>query len=476
MRPTEALQGVRMIGFRSVLDRHEAGELNQIEAGELLGISERTFRRWCRRYEEDGESGLLDRRLGRPSPKRVPADDESEIERLYRTRYRGFTARHFHEHLVRDHLCRWSYTWTKLFLQSRGLLERAARRGAHRRKRPRRPLSGMMLHQDGSRHAWLAGHDPMDLIVTMDDATSEIYSAFLVEEEGTASTFRALMDVFGAHGLPLSLYTDRGSHYFHTPEAGGPVDRANPTQVGRALAHLGVEHIAAYSPEARGRSERMFQTLRDRLVKELALASITTVEAANNFIRDVCLPAHNARFAVKAEQEGSAFVAIPGIDLNEILCIQEERQVGNDNTVTFHRRRLQIPPSPLRPRFVRARVKVRQYSDGTYAIFHGPRCISRHDAKGMLSGEFAPPEPSGHQAERSTASPRASGPSTTLRAAKGGGLAGARPSLTALSRAAVDIDRSAPGNGPGGLPRKWPLATPLRQRTKPERAANPCAT
>jgi transposase len=165
-----------MISFRSVLDRHEARELNQMEAGELLGISERTFRRWCQRYEEDGEAGLLDRRLGRPSAKRVPADDEAEIERLYRTRYRGFTARHFHEHLVRDHLCRWSYTWTKLFLQSKGLLERAPRRGAHRRKRVRRPLPGMMLHQDGSRHEWLAGRAPMDLIVTMDDATNEIYT------------------------------------------------------------------------------------------------------------------------------------------------------------------------------------------------------------------------------------------------------------------------------------------------------------
>ena len=473
MRRTEALQGVRMIGFRSVLDRHEAGELNQIDAGELLGISERTFRRWCRRYEEDGEAGLLDRRLGRASPKRVPADDEAEIERLYRTRYHGFTARHFHDLLVRDHLCRWSYTWTKLFLQSKGLLERASRRGAHRRKRPRRPLPGMMLHQDGSRHPWLAGQPAMDLIVTMDDATNEIYSAFLVEEEGTASTFRALTDVFASHGLPLSLYTDRGSHYFRTAEAGGPVDRANPTQVGRALVHLGVEHIAAYSPEARGRSERMFRTLQDRLVKELALASITTVEAANSFIRDVYLPAHNARFAVNAEQAGSAFVAIPGIDLQEILCVQEERQVSNDNTVMFHRRQLQIPPSPLRPHFVRARVKVRHYHDGTYAIFHGPRCIGRYDAAGVPSGEFALPV---GQAEPSTVSPRTRAPSTTLRAAKGGDLARARPSLTALSREAAVIDRSAPGNGDDSLTRKCRSATPLRQRTKPERAANSCAT
>jgi len=367
-----------------VLGRYEAAEFNQIEAAELLGISERTFRRWSQRYEEAGEAGLLDRRLGRASGRRVPLDREQEVETLYRTRYGGFTARHFHEHLVRDHGFNWGYTWTKSFLQSKGLLGRAPRRGAHRRKRPRRPLPGMMLHQDGSRHEWLAGQCAMDLIVTMDDATNTIYSAFLTEEEGTASTFRALSEVFSEHGLPLSLYTDRGSHYFLTPEANGPIDRYRPTQVGRALAQLGVQHIAAYSPQARGRSERMFQTLQDRLVKELALAGITTVEMANRFLRAVYLPAHNARFSVPAEQEGSAFVAISGIDLNEILCIQEERQVGNDNTVIFHRHRLQIPPSPLRAHFVKARVWVRNYHDGTYAVFHGPRCLGRYDAAGVL--------------------------------------------------------------------------------------------
>jgi hypothetical protein len=272
-------------------------------------------------------------------------------------------------------------------VQSKGLLERAKRRGAHRRKRPPRPLPGMMLHQDGSRHEWIAGLDAMDLIVTMDDATNTIYSAFLVAEEGTASTFQALLEVFGQHGLPLSLYTDRGSHYFHTPEAGGRVDRKHLTQVGRALAHLGVEHIAAYSPQARGRSERLFQTLQDRLVKELALAAITTVEAADRYLRDVYVPAHNKQFAVKAEQDGSAFVAIPGVDLNEILCVQEDRQVDKDNTVVFARLRLQIPPSPLRPHFVKARVRVRRYHDGTHAIFHGPRCLARYDADGVLQDE-----------------------------------------------------------------------------------------
>jgi transposase len=387
MRWTEARQGVRMIKFRSVLDRYEASEFNQIEAAELLGITERTFRRWCLRYEEDGEAGLLDRRLGGVSAKRVPPSRAAEVEALYRTRYNGFTARHFHEYLVRDHQFSWGYTWTKALLQSKGLLVRAKTRGAHRRKRPRRPLPGMMLHQDGSRHVWVAGLDALDLIVTLDDATNTIYSAFLLAEEGTDSTFKALLEVFGRHGLPLSLYTDRGTHYFYTPAAGGKVDRKSPTQVGRALAHLGVEHIAAYSPQARGRSERLFHTLQDRLVNELALARIATVAAANAFIRDIYIPAHNLRFAVKAEQDGSAFVAIPGVDLKEILCVQEDREVGNDNTVTFNRMRLQIPASPLRAHFVHARVKVHHYPDGMLAIFHGRRCLGRYDGSGVLQDQ-----------------------------------------------------------------------------------------
>jgi transposase len=373
-----------MMKFRSVFDRCEASELSKLEAAELLGVDERTFRRWCQRYREGGESGLADRRLGKPSGRQVPVDEALRVGELYRTRYLGFTAKHFHEHLVRDHGFGWGYTWTKMFLHGEGLLRAAPRRGAHRRKRPRRPLPGMMLHQDGSRHAWVAGLPACDLIVTLDDATSAIYSAFLVAQEGTASTFRGLLEVFGEHGLPLSLYTDRGSHYFVTPKAGGPVDREQPTQVGRALAQLGVEHIAAYSPEARGRSERAFKTLQDRLPKELALAGITTIVAADRFIREVYLPEHNARFAIPAEQEGTAFVAIPGVELDEVLCLQEERQVANDNTVVFHRLRLQIPPSPLRAHFVKATVKVRQYGDGTYAIFHGRRCIGRYDDQGTL--------------------------------------------------------------------------------------------
>jgi len=386
MRRSAALQGVRVMRFVDILGRYEAAEFNQSEAAELLGVGERTFRRWRQRFEDDGAAGLLDRRLGKASGRRVPIDREHEVEALYRERYQGFTAKHFHEHLVARHNFAWSYTWTKTFLHSKGLLEKAKRRGAHRRKRPRRPLPGMMLHQDGSRHVWVHGQPALDLIVTLDDATSAIYSAFLIEEEGTASTFQALREVFGERGLPLSLYTDRGAHYFFTAQAGA-VDRKQPTQVGRALERLGVEHIAAYSPQARGRSERVFQTLQDRLVKELALAGIDTIEAANVFIRDRYIPAHNARFAVPAEQPGTAFVAIPGVDLDEVLCVQEERQVGNDNCVSFNRLKLQIPESPLRAHFVKARVKVRQYPDGSHAIFHGQRCLGRYDNKGAFREE-----------------------------------------------------------------------------------------
>jgi transposase len=386
MRRTEALQGARMAVFLNLLRRWESAELNQEEAAELLGVSERTFRRWRRRYDEEGEAGLLDRRLGKASGRRVPADRAEEVERLYRERYQGFTVKHFHEHLIKDHGFGWGYTWLKLHLQWAGVVPKAPRKGAHRRKRERRPLPGMMLHQDGSRHAWLEGQAALDLIVTMDDATGAIYSGFLIEEEGTASTFRALKEVFSAHGLPMSLYTDRGSHYFRTAKA-GEIDRGCPTQVGRALAQLGVEHIGAFSPQARGRSERAFQTLQDRLVKELKLAGITTIEAANAFLREVYLPDYNARFAVEPAGEGSAFTPIPGFDLDEILCVEEERQVGQDNCVSYRTLKLQIPESPMRPHFVKARVKVHVYPDGSHALFHGPRCIGRYDEKGRLKDD-----------------------------------------------------------------------------------------
>lgn len=372
--------------FEGILGRVLERELSQLQAAEILGMSERTFRRWRDRHEDGGLDGLFDRRLGKASAKRVPVDEIDWMLEQYRTVYTGWTVKHFHDHLRKHHGFRWSYSWTKTQLHIAGLVRKAPRRGAHRRKRPRRPLVGMLLHQDGSTHAWLSSHGALDLIVTLDDATSEIYSAFLVAQEGTASSFAGLLEVVTAKGLPCSFYTDRGSHYFHTPEAGGKVDKSNPTQVGRALAQLGIEHIAAYSPEARGRSERAFATLQDRLVKELELAGITTIEAANRFITEVYLPDHNARFAKPPEQPESAFVPASLEQVQDILCRQEDRIVGNDNTVSYRGLWLQIPASPIRSHFVKARVRVHEYPDGTLAIFHGPRRLASYAADGAPIG------------------------------------------------------------------------------------------
>ena len=377
-------EGIRRMRFADILGRSERSELSQMEAAELLGISERTFRRWRDRHREFGLSGLDDRRLA-PSLRRAPVAEIERMLGLYRDLYRGFTVQHFHEQLRKRHNYVLGYTVTKLHLQREGLVVRAKTRSAHRKKRPRRPMVGMMLHQDASTHAWLPGAArSYDLVVTMEDATSALYSAFLVDQEGTGSSFRGLGEVVARHGLFCSLYTDRGSHYFFTPEAGGKVSKTALTQVGRALRQLGVEHIAAYSPQARGRSERVFQTLQDRLPKEFKLAGIDSVEAANVWLRDSFIPEHNKRFAVDAEQEGSAFVADATGAWREILCLQEDRMVGPDNTVKWDGLVLQLPPSRLRPHFVKTTVRVHGYPDGRLAVFWGPHRLGDYDAKGRI--------------------------------------------------------------------------------------------
>ena len=383
-------EGVRRMRFSSLLDRTESKDLTQEEAAEMLGINVRTFQRWTARYEAEGDEGLADRRMGRPSPRRMPRAELERMLGLYRDKYSDFTVKHFHEQLVKRHNYLLGYTVTKLALHMAGLVRKAQRRSAHRKKRPRRPIRGMMLHQDGSRHAWLEGLPPMDLIVTLDDATSEIYSMFLVEEEGTASTFEALREVISEQGIFCSLYTDRGSHYFYTPKAGEKVSKSQLTQVGRALAHLRIEHIAAYSPEARGRSERMFGTLQGRLPKDLRLAGITTVEAANAWLKMHYIAEHNAAFAIKAEQDGTAFMADRHEAWREALCVIEERTVANDNTVAWNGHRLQLPPSRLRPHFVKAVVRVHEYPDGTTAVFLGPHRLAIFTADGAEIGPDAP--------------------------------------------------------------------------------------
>jgi transposase len=365
------------------LERHRAGRLSCVEAAELLGISERHFRRLRDRYEADGAEGLLDRRRGRASGRRVATDRIEWLIEQYRTRYFDFTAKHFHEALQAEHGFDLSYTWTKTVLQQRGLVRVATRRSAHRKKRVRRPLPGMLLFQDGSPHGWLPGQPPLDLIVTLDDATSEVYSMFLVEQEGTASSFRGLSETIARKGLFSSLYTDRGSHYFSTPKAGGKVDCSQPTQIGRALAELRIEHIPSYSPEARGRMERLFGTLQSRLPPVLRLKRIASIEAANRYLAESYIAEHNARFAVKAAEDGNAFVPFVG-DLANILCVKHARVVSNDNCVRFERHVLQIPAQRHRRHFVRASVTVHHYPDGAMAIFHGPRRLADYTADGVL--------------------------------------------------------------------------------------------
>lgn len=383
MRRASALWEVFVLRFEEALERYRKRRLTADEAGEVLGMSGRNFRRLIVRYEEDGEDGLRDRRLGRPSPRRAPAAELSRMQILYQERYRDFTVKHFHEQLQQRHDYKLGYTVTRLALQASGLVAKAKRRGTHRKKRERRPLPGMLLFQDGSTHRWIAGlgHD-LDLVVTLDDATGAICSAILVAEEGTMSSFQGLFETIAERGLFRAFYTDRGSHYFFTPKAGGKVDKTKPTQVGRALAQLGITHIPSYSPEARGRMERAFGTLQQRLPPELRLAGIATLEAANRYLKQQFVPDYNARFAVPPTEEGSAFIPYAGRPLEDILCIQESRQVGRDNCVTWNRLSLQIPPQRHRHHYVKATVRVHEYPDRKLAIFDGPSCLARFDRNG----------------------------------------------------------------------------------------------
>ena len=458
MNRTTLLQDRRMEKFEELLRRWDRGELSGSEAGELLGCSERQFRRYRRRYEEDGLEGLADRRLGKASARRIAVDEVMWMVGQYESHYAGWNVKHFHEHLQARHGVRWSYSWVKTKLQAADLVPRVRRRGtAHRRKRERKPCEGMMLHQDGSRAVWLAGQPALDLIVTMDDATSTLYSAVLVAEESTASTFRGLLEVFESKGLPLSFYTDRGSHYFVTVKAGETVDRGRLTQVGWALKRLGIEHIAAYSPQARGRSERMFGTLQDRLIKELAQTGIDDIETANRWLREVYLPAHNGRFARPPAVAQSAFVAAPDrIALVEALCVQEERVVERDNTVSWRKLKLQLPDSPLRHHWVKARVRVHQYPDGQLALFHGPACIARYDALGR---------PHGADPTTGRATPCSAPPRDGLASATGVATTPRRPPLTAPARgvarqAQAETGKTSPRPAKKDAAKRPPIAAP----------------
>lgn len=358
------------------------GRITQEEAARILGVHERSFRRHVNRYRENGLDGLIDKRLNQASARKAPVDEVMALADRYRDRHKGWNVSHFHDWYQKDGGTR-SYTWVKNILQEKDLVKKAPKRGKHRKRRPRSPLPGMMLHQDGSTHEWVPGKT-WDLIVTMDDATNEHLSMFFVEQEGTLSSFRAMREIILKQGLCCTFYTDRGSHYWHTPKAGGKVDKNNPTQFGRAMHQLGIEMIAAYSPEARGRSERAFQTHQDRLVNELKFHGITTMEKANQYLDTVYRPAFNARFTEKPAEEGSAFVPWIGNNLDDYLSEHFERTVGRDNCVSFERLTLQIPSDNYRFNYIKTKVRIHRYADRSLALFYGPRKLATYDRQGQV--------------------------------------------------------------------------------------------
>ena len=368
--------------FEETYEGWNAGRLTQFEAARILGMCERSFRRYLLRYEAEGLEGLIDRRLEQASHRRAPVDEVMALTEQYRTRHSGWNIKHFHGWYQRAGGSR-CYTWVKKRLQEAALVPKAKKRGAHRKRRERSALPGMMIHQDGSTHEWVVGQK-WDLIVTMDDATNEHYSMFFVDEEGTASSFRGMHDVIASRGLFSSFYSDRGSHYWHTPEAGGKVDKNNLTQFGHAMKRLGIEMIAAYSPEARGRSERAFGTHQGRLPQELVLAGITDMETANRYLQEVYRPAFNTEFSQSAPEEGSAFVPWVGGNLDDTLCEQYERTVSADNCVRFETLILQIPADRHRCHYIKVKVRVHRYVSDHLALFHGPRKLADYDEKGKV--------------------------------------------------------------------------------------------
>jgi len=381
--PVRALE--RAMKIKEVITRAMSGEFTWTQAAEIIGITDRSMRRWRKRLSTGGYADLLDRRTRRPSAKRIDIAVVEKVLRLYREKYFDLNVKHFAEKLHGEEQISLSYTWVKTALQNAGLVQRYTKRGPHRRKRPRRPLTGMMLHVDGSRHRWIPGLDQyQDLIVIFDDATSEVYDVQLVEEESTVTVMAALKRVVERRGLFCSLYSDRGSHMAWTPKAGGPVDRQKPTQITRALDQLGIELILAYSPQARGRCERLFGTWQGRLPQEFRLQHITTVEAANEFLRQDWGVMHNARFSVQAEQTGTAFLPYPGNDLDKIFSQHHERIIDNDNTVRFEGRCLQIPQQTFRFSMARCRVLVCEHLDQTISVHYGPHLLGRYDAAGQI--------------------------------------------------------------------------------------------
>jgi transposase len=372
----------RAMRLQEVMLKAISGELHWFRAAEILGMSPRGLRRWRERYERHGYDGLFDRRRRAPSPRRVPLAEVERLLRLYRARYAGFNVRHFHGIWRREHGGTWSYSFVKQALQTAGLVTKHRARGRHRRRRAPRACFGELLHIDGSRHQWLARRpgEWSVLIALVDDATKRVLYAQLWAGESTVAIMSALREVITTQGIPMALYSDRAHWAFHTPQANGPVQRQQLTQVGRALAQLGIEHIPAYSPQARGRSERLNRTFQDRLVNELRVAKATTLVAANAYLRDRFIPDYNATFGCAPADPASAFVPLGHADLEQILCHQEARVVARDNTVTFDGRPFQLARQPGRRSCAGLRVTIRRHLTGAYSIWAGSRRLGTFPA------------------------------------------------------------------------------------------------
>jgi transposase len=381
----------RAMKVQDVMLQAMAKKITWWQAAEILGISDRHMRRWRERYEEEGYNGWMDRRRGKPSHRRVPLATVEKVFALYREKYFDRNVQHFHEKLEAEHGIELSYTWVKQALQGAGMVARGRQRGVHRKRRPRRPLPGMLLHIDGSRHRWFQDERWYDLIVIMDDATGEIYYAQLVEEESTATVMAGLKEVIERKGVFCALYSDRGSHFWLTPKVGGKVDYQRRTQVGRALHELGVQMIPAYSPQARGRSERSFGTWQGRLPQELRLAKCGTLEQANEFLRERYVAEFNRRFQVAAAQPGNAFVPCRNRDLDLIFALQFERAVNRDNTVSFQNLWLQLERVGWRATLAGCQVTVHQHLDGTLSLTHGPHRLGCYDAQGKAVAQTITP-------------------------------------------------------------------------------------
>jgi transposase len=369
---------------QEVILRAISGQIHWFEAAEILGISDRQMRRWKWRYEKHGYDGLYDRRRKTPSPKRPPLETVEKVLRLYREKYFDFNMSHFYDKLRKEHNIRLSYNWVRLALEGAGLVEKRSRHDPHRKRRARKPLIGMMLHMDGSPHDWFSNGTEYDIVTILDDANSELYDIALVDEEDSHTCMELIRNVVEKKGIFCSLYSDRASHFFLTKKAGEEVSKDNLTQVGRALQEIGSQHIPSYSPQARGRSERLNQTLQGRIPQELRLRGIKTKEEANKYLRTEYLKEHNKRFAVKPDQQGSAFIPVPKtMDLDKIFCFKHERSVNNDNTVSYNNRILQIGPSELRISFAKCRVMVYEHLDGSITIGYGPHMIGYYPPKNL---------------------------------------------------------------------------------------------